>query len=193
MAAGSELNQYIQIALTAGLSIAGTYFVTWWSHLQTVRQDREEQTRLAKYLAAKLVTLLDGFIADCGAYVLDDGTPDQDGILSPTTDEPKFALPTDVDWRSIDPTMMYRAMSLPNEIRFAVEAISWYIEIAGPPDYEEIFEARKQHFSKVGLLALSLADDLRQKFSIPVRLGQDYREIFEREQARAADKGHVQD
>ncbi|MCY7297530.1 hypothetical protein [Alteromonas sp. a30] len=150
------------------LTVILTTLKEWWFQQ---RKRREEQV----YLAIQISCLLDRFVAGCWAAVNDDGTihgleyRDESGCLSTQADTPHFEpLSIDVSWKSLPTNLMYEILDLPNK----VEEANAYIEevwehAASPPDYEELFEARVQKYSTLGLNAMSLAEQLRSLAKLP--------------------------
>lgn len=170
-AAAASMPEWQLILLTALVTTVGTALVSYLSHLWTVRSDtKAERERHARYLAIRVITSLDTFVNECGDVVYDDGMPDTDGTMRPRESTPTLALPEDVDWRAVDPELMYRCLGFPNEISSSDKAISWVAEqIAGPPDYGEYFTERTLRYGQLGLKALKLADDLRARYKVPAR------------------------
>lgn len=134
---------------------------------------RSERKRNANYLAIRVVSLLDEFINGCVAVIFDDGTyhgqRDEDGYRRAQVSTPEIApLNLDVDWKSIQPILMYEILSLPNlksEADIQISGSSEYS--ASPPDFEEFFEERQSQYSELGLKAIKLATKLRKQHSIP--------------------------
>ncbi|MBM0105831.1 hypothetical protein JM946_13910 [Steroidobacter sp. S1-65] len=91
----------------------------------------------ARYLAIRVVCILDQFIDACADVVADHGEEDEAGIYTydPLPDPPSF--PDDVDWRSIDSKLMYEILSLPNKAESARRAIWNCARVTGPP-YDEV-------------------------------------------------------
>lgn len=132
------------------------------------------RTRLAsaRYLAVRVVCLLDKYIDDCTSVVCDDGLSfgqrNRDGYLEAQVASPApVSFPDDVDWRTIDHDLMYDLLSLPNRAESADGAISFAAEVDHPPDFDEYFEARRRHYSDLGLRSYALAQRLRQSYRIP--------------------------
>ncbi len=166
--------QLAAIVVTAILTTVGTWVVARYTMVGAAEKEAaaraEVREREARYLAIRLVCMLDPFIYECCSITMDNGEPDKDGYFVPTVEAPAVVLPDNVDWRSLDQQLMYRALSFPNEIQAAKQSISAALEYAGtPPDYPEFFVQRQKSFAQLGLAALSLADDLRAKFEIPAR------------------------
>lgn len=157
------------IFTTAILTTTGTGGVALLTHHLTAKRDwRSQQDRHARYLAIRLVSALDEFVTGCSEVVSDNGEPNSDGYAISTVKHPALTLPDDVDWKAVDPSLMYRAMALPNQVESANRAISFtFTVVALPPNFDEYFEERKYRFGKLGLQALGLADELRKSFDIP--------------------------
>lgn len=129
------------------------------------------QRRTARYLAIRVVCILDKYVEKCAEVVVDDGLcfgqRDANGYLVPQVKAPDApAFPVDVDWKSIDPDVMYDLLSLPNEAESANAAIRFAWDIACPPDHDEVFEAQIEHYSGLGLKAAGLAARLRKDYGI---------------------------
>jgi hypothetical protein len=116
---------------------------------------------------------LDRFVYRCVDVAHDDGTSygqyDKDGCARIQITPPEFKpSDLDVDWRSLPSNLMYKILNLPNKIETANEAISsTFDHVAGPPHYEEGFEARQLHYSELGLHAMDLAARLREYAKLP--------------------------
>lgn len=148
------------VLLGSGIS----WFQSYWS-------TKKETNKSARYLAIRLVCILDKYVEDCTEVVKDDGlscgqrTPD--GSLAPQVETPTPpAYPDDIDWKSIDHELMYRLLSLPSEVENGNRMIKATLEIAGPPDFEEWFVERKFYYCQFGLTAYQLSDDLSSKYGI---------------------------
>jgi hypothetical protein len=151
-------------------------FLTWfrdaWSHQRTRRGH-------ARYLAIRVVCVLDSYIDDCARAVLDDGLRqgqrDEQGCLQPEAFlPPPPVFPEDLDWKSIDHDLMYRLLSFPSESEKVnrVVNIAWNCSI--PPDFEEGFEWQRSEYAKLGLEAFAITETLRKKYGIPARERDDW-------------------
>lgn len=125
----------------------------------------------AKYLAIRVVTILDRFVDQCAAVSVDDGHlegwHDESTV---TTEAPSpIIFPDDVDWRSIDHLLAYDLLALDNKIYDAKQAISAESEHSTPPDHDEYFEARRYHYALLGIEAARLARILRDTHDLPRR------------------------
>ena len=85
-------------------------------------RDAWNNKRNARYLAIRVVCVLDDFLDQCTDIVGDDGLSleqrNADGELRPQVSQPTgLLLPNDVDWRSIDHELMYSILALPSRIQ----------------------------------------------------------------------------
>lgn len=155
------------IGLTAVVTTFGTWIVTRYSVSQERQARQEELDRHGTYLAVRVSSILDPFVMAAVEVVNDRGYPDQDGELGPDSVEPSLDLPNDVDWKSIDPHLMDRILTLPNEIQRAEKSLSHVAEyVSGPPDHDEWFSERRYQWGRIGILALDLARDLRNRYKL---------------------------
>lgn len=134
--------------------------------------DSSKQDRHARYLAIRVVCILDKYVEKCAEVVLDDGRcegqrNEEDCLEPQVAIPPPPEFPTDVDWKSIEPRLMYRLLSLPNEADAANRRIAAASQFAFPPDYDELFEERNDQYSKLGLAANALKTEIRKQFDIP--------------------------
>jgi hypothetical protein len=163
-----DTKEAVLTSLGALIALGGTWFFS--------SRDTE---RAARYLAIRVVTILDKFIEDCVAVVKDDGLcygqRTQDGCLSPQVKSPGApAFPDDVDWKSIDHDLMYKILSFPSDVEAGDNAIAFIWDVvATPPDYDEGFGERAYQYAQFGLKAYELAKNLRSKYGIPTK---DYAE-----------------
>jgi hypothetical protein len=175
--------------------------VLTWGH--GTWSEWRERARHARYLAIRVVCILDKYIEDCVAVTLDDGYCEgrpggEDGTAEPQVETPPPpAFPQDLDWKCIDHELMYRLLSLPRDVEAANQRIVYASENAFPPDYDEAFEERQYQYAKLGLAAFALTEEIRKRYKIPLqetgdwnpaeRLGEERKKIEEVRQARHAE------
>ncbi len=165
-----SLGEFGKIALTAALAGLFSWLATRYQLKHQTQAKSEELKRHARYLAIRVVCVLDPFVNECAELTYDTGLPSPSGEMEPRLFPPELKLPEDVDWRSIEPDLMYRILGLPNEIAMADQSIQFVgNEISGPPDHTEYFWERAEQYGKLGVTALQLADDLRKTYGIPKR------------------------
>lgn len=138
-----------------------------------------ERRREGSYSAIRLICILEEYADKCIDVVGDDGTAygrpagrTKDGEeyyqVQVTKPEP-VDFPGDIGWRGLKGPLMHRTLALPNMARSTDRHINATGDIASPPDYSEVFEARQEGYARLGLEALEIADDLRKHFDITVR------------------------
>jgi hypothetical protein len=159
------------IGATAGLiGVVIGSLLTWIREAWSARRIRTDH---ARYLAIRVVCVLDGYVGKCAEVVDDDGLSygqrNEKGYLVPqveTPDAPKF--PEDLDWKSVEHILAYKLLSMSNEAEMADSKISSVSEyVASPPDFEEYFEERQDQYSKLGLAAFAITQTLREKYKLP--------------------------
>jgi len=154
-------------------SLAGVAMGSALAWLREALAHRTMRERSARYLAIRVICLLDKYVEACASVATDDGLdhgqPDEEGCRSPQVQAPEApAFPGDLDWRSIDHSLAYRLLSMPNAAEAAEHSISVASEYqAGPPDYEEYFEERQDQYAMLGLAAHALTEELRNRYGIP--------------------------
>ncbi|TGQ83712.1 hypothetical protein EN850_02925 [Mesorhizobium sp. M8A.F.Ca.ET.207.01.1.1] len=154
------------VLLTAVATTIGTVLVTYVGHRMTVAKDtQEERDRHGTYVATRVVCMLDPFVLQCVDVVNDQGLY-VDDELTPQVDAPSISFPDDLDWRTVDAALMYRILTLPNEIAAADSTIVAYAEHSGPPNWDEVWDERRFQYGHVGLYALDLAADLRRRYGL---------------------------
>jgi len=164
-----QMNEAIIVGLiSAGSGFLGVIVGTvlpWF-------RERWINTGKARYLAIRVVCILDEFLEQCAAVVGDDGMccgqRNAEGYLEAQVALPTgLPLPDDVDWRSINHGLMYRILVLPSRIEADNRVIAGVGEHSFPPDYEEVFEERQYRYACLGLEAVALGRKLRQTYGIP--------------------------
>ncbi|WP_143149146.1 hypothetical protein [Hyphomicrobium sp. CS1BSMeth3] len=163
---------------SALLVAVATQALTMW---REVRGRKSEWERDGRYLAIRLVCILDRFVNECCSVVQDDGIFGEHGEREGAAASPDYKPPADVEWRSFTPELMYRSLSFVDDIEAARHEIrEVQFEVSTPPDHDEFFEERASQYAKLGLKALKLAEDLRSAYSIPKREHQAVQAILAR-------------
>lgn len=181
--------QYIVALISAGAGLFGvlvgssiSWLQAYWLSEKDKRKVQEEREKSARYLAIRIVCILDKFLLDCAEIVKDDGlshgqrTPQ--GCLEPqVTCPPVPAFPDDIDWKSIDHDLMYKLLSFPADIEASNRIIEAAWEHAAAPDFEEGFEERAFWYAQFGLNAYKLADELSKKYGIKEKVYKDWNPV----------------
>lgn len=166
---------YSLIGVLVGSGIS--WFQTYWaSH----RQDNKN----AKYLAIRVVCILDKYMEDCVDVVNDDGLSfgqrSAEGYLEPQVKKPIPPIfPSDVDWKSIDHELMYKILSFPSDIEAGDRIIDFTTNISSPPDFEDWFDERRFHYCGFGITAYGLAEELCLKYNIKKKTYNDWEPLAE--------------
>lgn len=150
--------------------------ISWF---QSYWLDKRTANKNAKYLAIRIVCILDKYLEECVSVVKDNGLSygqrTVEGYLEPQVKAPGPPIyPEDVDWKSIHHELMYQILSFPSEVIDGERIIKSAFEVAGPPDFEEWFEERKFYYSHFGLMAYKLSDDLCKKYGIKKKTYNDW-------------------
>lgn len=190
----------MNIALESSLISAGTSFVVllMGQILWPLVRDWHIKKGEGKYLAVRVVCVLDKFVEDCASTAIDSGQEDENGYSIARVNAPNPpAYPNDVNWKSIDDTLMYQLLSLPASTERAANYVQGSKENASPPDYSEYFEARTESYATVGLQAYELSRMLRKEYKLPPmqflawdpirRMEDELKEISKRQEMRVKD------
>lgn len=158
----------IGVLIGSGIS----WFQAYWT-------SRKTDIKNAKYLAIRMVCILDKFIEDCAEVIKDDGLSfgqrNSQGCLEPQVQSPGAPIfPSDVDWKSIEHNLMYKLLSFPSEVEGGDRIIKFTENIADPPDFEDWFNERKFHYSRFGLIAYTLSNELSDKYGIQKKVYNDW-------------------
>lgn len=157
----------IIVAIIGFIGVIVGALISWFSEHWREKQNRK---RDARYLGIRAVCTLDKFMDSCIDVVSDNGRIDQDGYTySQVPLPPPPAYPDDIDWRSIDPELMYRLLSLPTDAETANRVIGAAAEHSDPPDHDDYFNERRSQYTNLGLVALELSKEIRQTFNIPLQ------------------------
>lgn len=146
-------------------------FIPWIKEGWKAKRSRAER---AKYLAVRVICVLDGYFEKCVEVVLDDGKLGGDesgrdhgpGVPCP----PAPIFPDEVDWKSIDGDLMYRILTFPNSVQKTDNDIEFISRMTtSPPDFEQEFDTRQEGYAELGLEAMAITDHLRKKYKLPKR------------------------
>jgi hypothetical protein len=188
----------MNIALETSIISAGTSFVVLllgqilWPMIKGWRSTKRDAT----YLAIRVVCILDKFVEDCASTAIDDGEENEKGesIARVTAPDPP-TYPSDVNWKSINNTLMYKLLSLPASTERAANYVQNSTENSFGPDYGEWFEARAESYANLGLQAHALSRALRKQYKLPAveflawdpisRMEDELRTISSRHELRA--------
>lgn len=166
-----------------GLTVTVILALVGW--INSVLKEWRDRKRKARYLAVRVVPIIDQLLNDCSACLGDDGllfgNADKNGYTPPREKLPSTPeYPDDIDWLSIDYKIMYGLLLLPHQVKSATESILWMdLNISTPPDFDEGFEARRGRLPDIAIAAEELAKSLRKKFKLPARDDEDFNPMSE--------------
>jgi len=155
-----------KILLGGALALAGQFLsglLSWIKDAWVLYSNRRKD---AEFLAIRLVLLFDEFVNACHDAVFDPLTEDTDGITESTVSDPLLTLPVEADYKALPRNLMFEILSMPNKLDSIKKGLSAVAEISGPPDFDEFFEYRKEHCSRLGLDALNLIDKISRRYGI---------------------------
>lgn len=166
------------------LKIFGGVLIGWiLSQLTDWRKRSRERKADAAYLAASVLIVLDRFISGCANVVGDDGTScGRPAGLSEDGEEyyfPQEAIPEiswegmKVEWKSIEPSLMYSILSIPLELAEAKDYLESVSEHDDPP-HDGYMHARQLRFAELGVMVVDIARKLRSEASIPARPAKEW-------------------
>ena len=157
-----------KVSLGGLIAVSGQLAVTLIAWGKEVWFDRNKKRKEAEYLAMRLVLLFDELVGDCYNVVHDPLTQDQEGCSESTVGDPTLSLPVEGDYKALPRHLMYEVLSVPNKLDSIKEGMASAWEFSsGPPDYDEFFEYRREHWSRLGLKALDIIDALCLQYKIP--------------------------
>jgi hypothetical protein len=158
----ADISATVVGALTAFAGVLiGTVVMPWM-------RERDARRRAARYLAIRVVCMLDEYIDDFAAFTLNSGYEDRDGNLhTQIAETPAPSYPTDLDCRIIEHELMYELLSFPNAAKKVAGAVNAASEMADGPDFADLFETRSIAYGNLGLRADTLATKLRERYRIP--------------------------
>ena len=156
--------------ISAGSGLLGVVIGTALPWIREALNSR----RQARYLAIRVVCVLDGFLDRCTQVVGDDGLSEgqtnADGYHEPQVSLPNsLSMPSDVNWKSIDHGLMYEILALPSRVESENRAISIVGEHSFPPDFIEYFEERQYRYACLGLDVADLTRKLRSTYGMPAK------------------------
>lgn len=134
-----------------------------------------DSTKKANYLAARIISVLEDYLHHCIDVVYDEGQEDHQGITSPTVCLPELIdFPDDIDWKSIDPKLMFDLLLLPSKAHKRNREIEFSWEIANLPDNSEVINTRVKCYSEIGLEVIRLRDILCTKHGIKLEKNKNW-------------------
>lgn len=156
-----------KVALGGLIAFGGQLTVAIIAWVKEARFAASKDRKAAEHLAVRLVLVFDELTRDCYNAVNDPLMPDPEGYVEQSVPDPELELP-DGDYKALPRHLMYGALSMPNHLGKIKDGMAAAWENSSPPDYEELFEYRREHLSKLGLRALALINSLCEAYKIPL-------------------------
>ncbi len=156
-----------KVALGGIIAVSGQIVAAGIGWAKEYWFDAGRRRRDSEYLAMRLVLVFDALVTGCYHAVHDPLVTDQDGMLKSTVPDPSLTLPTEGNYKALSRGLMFQVLSMPSKRYGIGEGLASAWENSGPPDYDEFFEYRREHWSRLGLEALELIDELCREHRIP--------------------------
>ena len=122
----------------------------------------------ARYLAIRIICILDEFVGKCVEVVGDDGDRNNEGYYVYSSKLPEIeSFPENLEWKSIHHKMMYRILILPSKIKDAFNSIDFACDHYISAPYDDLGPERQFEFAVLGLYAANIARDLRKAYGVP--------------------------
>lgn len=136
-----------------------------------------EKRSNTRYASIRIICILEEYAQKCVDVVSDDGTSygrpagrtsSGEEYYDPQVELPNPPIyPDDINWKNFSKKLLYRILMVPNIARETDRYISNSAENSGPPDYEEVFEARQEGYANLALEVLALVAELRREYGLP--------------------------
>jgi len=141
-----------------GVVVGG--FIAWGVEAWRQRSNKKER---ARYAALRSVIALDNYVSETASALSPDPLSYNEGPDADFEKPMPFALPTDVDWSSLQPNLAYRILSIANRHEFGISAIEFINYVA---DNWAARVHRDEYFARLALDCAALAKELRDQFSL---------------------------
>ena len=142
--------------------IIGAFLTPVIEWVRAARTDRKH----ARYMAIRVISIIDEFVDMCVEVAADSGEPDQGGWYYYHAAVPKLEpFPDGLDWEVIDHKLAYDILSLPNKLNDTKRNIRWESQHIGGPN-DELGPILQYEYSTLGLFALDVSNKLRNKYKI---------------------------
>ena len=167
------LIEVLKLALGTGVvaSIA-TQGIAWL--IERSKSNRSVATE-ATNLAARLAATLEHFAIKCAEQIADHNMYQQsDGHAGrPHGSLPKLGeFPPQANWSTLDPVLLSRSFSLPNELLLGDRMIAFWSDV--DPDPSLVHNACDARAGTSGYRAWQLAEDLRCRYRLPDFVPKDF-------------------
>lgn len=168
-----SLMDILQLAVSTGVIASVTTQVIAWL-IERSRSKRSSRTQ-ATYLAARLAVIFEHFAIECAEQVADNDMYQQSGghAGKPHGQLPKLGeLPSEANWTTLDPILLSRSLSLPNELLLGERMIAFWSDIDHEPSL--LRNACDAQAGICGYRAWQLAEELRSRYGLPDFVPRDF-------------------
>lgn len=154
------------------LGVVLTLFVTLLKEAASALYKRRAERT---HVSVQLVMMLDEYASHCAAVAGDDGTwrgqTDKEGNLTIQTNTPELDYSIiKGEWKYLWPDLVYQIHDLVLLQKLSEKRIDFDFDCCDPPDQDVAFTTRQYEYSRLGLMAYSLANDIRQRAKLPERI-----------------------
>ncbi|UKE78245.1 hypothetical protein [Xanthomonas graminis] len=164
--------------------IIGGVIVGWLlAQLGDIWKRRRERKADSAYLGATVLIQLERLIHGCASVAGDNGmaygrpagrTEDGEEYYLEQTQAPELTWEgLNVEWKSIDPNLMYTILSIPLELDEAKDYIQGVSEY-DDPSYGTYIDERQLRFAELGVMVADLAEKLRLATGVPRRPAKEW-------------------
>ena len=165
--------EILKLSLSTGL-LAGIATQSFGWIIDRWKLNRLKETEAA-YLAARLAVACENFailcaeqIADNDMYKQSEGHAGKPHGKLPLLGE----FPPQENWTTLDPALLSRSLSLPNELLLGERMISFWSDV--DPDPSLLRSACNTQAGTCGYRAWKLAEDLRARYRLPEFVPRDF-------------------
>ncbi|MEA9482794.1 hypothetical protein [Xanthomonas campestris] len=177
-----------------GKIIGGVVMGWLLAQIADIWKRRRERKADAAYLGATVLIQLERLMHGCASVAGDDGTAcgrpagrtdDGEEYYVAQTKTPGLSWDgIKVDWKSIDPLLMYTILSIPLELDEVKDNLQGVSEYDDPP-YDRYIAERQLRFAELGVMVADLAKQLRLATGVPTRPAKEWNpESYMRERLR---------
>lgn len=154
----------LKVAISAGIVTAIiTQLLTW---LRDLHKDKTTNARIASYSALRLAVELEAFSIACADAISEADLSASSGGHAGRihTKIPNLqSFPEDIDWRTLDPSISAKVLTIRNEITVAQQSIDFWYEV----DHDCVPNACVDQLGLCGYRAWKTAVELRKRYGLP--------------------------
>ena len=164
--------EVLKLAVTTGLAASIAPIMAWQIERSTSKKSAETKARL---LAARLAVTFEHFAIKCAEQIADNDMYRQsDGHAGrPHGTLPELGeFPPEANWTTLEPELLSRSFSLPNELLLGDKMIAHWSDV--DPDPSLVRRACDLRAGTSGYRAWQLAEGLRGRYRLPSFVPKDF-------------------